>query len=76
MEDKRKELEEKFQNALKTAQKLAKEIGEMRAIELPPANPEDKEQFNEIFRMTQDIEGRTNYLLRGLLVPFGGSLFL
>ena len=77
MEDKRKEVEEKFKVAVATAQQLLKEIGEMRAIDIPQINPETEvEAANEIVKLARELDERTAYLLRGLLIPYGGTLFL
>lgn len=77
MEAKRKEIEEKFKTAVATAQQLLKEIGEMRAIDIPQINPEtEAETANEIVKLARELDERTAYLLKGLLIPYGGVLFL
>lgn len=77
MEAKRKEVEEKFKVAVATAQQLLKEIGEMRAVDIPQINPETEvETANEIVKLARELDERTAYLLKGLLIPYGGVLFL
>lgn len=77
METKRKEVEEKFKVAVATAQQLLKEIGEMRAIDIPQINPETEvETANEIVKLARELDERTAYILKGLLIPYGGVLFL
>ena len=77
MEEQRKEIEEKFKIAVATAQQLLKEIGEMRNIGFPQINPEeDPETAKEIVKMAQNIDERTAYIIKGLLIPYGGTLFL
>lgn len=77
MEDKRKEIEEKFQQALTTAKQLLAEIAEMRAVELPQINPADEPNTAEaVVKLARELDERTSYLLKGLLIPYGGVLFL
>ena len=77
MEEQRKEIEEKFQKTLITAQQLLREIGEMRNINFPQINPEeDPETAKEIVKLAQSLDERTAYILKGLLIPYGGTLFL
>lgn len=77
MEDKKKEIEEKFKVAVNTAQKLLKEINEMRSVNMPQVNPEtDAETANEVVRLARELDERTAYILKGLLIPYGGTLFL
>ena len=77
MEDKKKEIEEKFKVAVTTAQKLLKEINEMRSVNMPQVNPEtDAETANEVVRLARELDERTAYILKGLLIPYGGTLFL
>lgn len=77
MEEQRKEIEEKFKTAVITAQQLLKDIGEMRNINFPQVNPdEEPETAKEIVKMAQNIDERTAYILKGLLIPYGGALFL
>lgn len=77
MEEQRKEIEEKFKIAVATAQQLLKDIGEMRNIGFPQINPEeDPETAKEIVKLAQNIDERTAYILKGLLIPYGGTLFL
>ena len=77
MEEQRKEIEEKFKTAVATAQQLLKDIGEMRNIRFPQINPdEEPETAKEMVKMAQNIDERTAYILKGLLIPYGGTLFL
>lgn len=73
MEEKKQIVEAKFKEAMETAQKLLKEIGEMRALDLSQINPEEQEAA---VKLAREVDERTAYLLRGLLIPFGGVLFL
>lgn len=76
MEEKRKEVEAKFKVAVKTAQQLLKEIGEMRTVDFSDTNPDDTEETAEVMRLAQELDERTKYILKGLLIPYGGVLFL
>lgn len=76
MEQKIQEIETKFQVALETAEKLLREIGEMRSVNFSDIDPENKEQTEEAMKIAKDLDQRTSYLLRGLLIPYGGVLFL
>lgn len=73
MEEKKQIVEAKFKEAMETAQKLLKEIGEMRALDLSQISPKEQE---EAIKLAREVDERTAYLLRGLLIPFGGVLFL
>ena len=73
MEEKKQIVEAKFKEAMETAQKLLKEIGEMRMLDLSQINPEEQ---GEAVKLAREVDERTAYLLRGLLIPFGGVLFL
>lgn len=73
MEEKKQTVEAKFKEAMETAQKLLKEIGEMRMIDLSQISPEEQ---GEAVKLAKEVDERTAYILRGLLIPFGGVLFL
>ena len=73
MEEKKQIVEAKFKEAMETAQKLLKEIGEMRMIDLSQISPEEQ---GEAVKLAKELDERTAYILRGLLIPFGGVLFL
>lgn len=73
MEEKKQTVEAKFKEAMETAQKLLKEIGEMRMVDLSQISPEEQ---GEAVKLAKEIDERTAYILRGLLIPFGGVLFL
>ena len=76
MEEKRKEVEAKFQTAVKTAQQLLKEISEMRNVDFSDVNPDNAEETAEVVKLAQELDERTKYLLKGLPSPYGGVLFL
>lgn len=73
MEEKKQIVEAKFKEAMETAQKLLKEIGEMRMLDLSQISPEEQ---GEAVKLAKELDERTAYILRGLLIPFGGVLFL
>lgn len=73
MEEKKQIVEAKFKEAMETAQKLLKEIGEMRMVDLSQISPEEQ---GEAVKLAKELDERTAYILRGLLIPFGGVLFL
>ena len=73
MEEKKQIVEAKFKEAMETAQKLLKEIGEMRMVDLSQISPEEQ---GEAVKLVKEVDERTAYILRGLLIPFGGVLFL
>ena len=73
MEEKKQIVEAKFKEAMETAQKLLKEIGEMRMLDLSQISPEEQ---GEAVKLAKEVDERTAYILRGLLIPFGGVLFL
>ena len=73
MEEKKQTVEAKFKEAMETAQKLLKEIGEMRMVDLSQISPEEQ---GEAVKLAKELDERTAYILRGLLIPFGGVLFL
>lgn len=77
MENTKKQIEEKFEIAVNTARQLLKEIGDMRNIEMSKVNPtEEPEKAEEIVKLARELDERTNYILKGLLIPYGGVLFL
>ena len=73
MEEKKQIVEAKFKEAMETAQKLLKEIGEMRMLDLSQISSEEQ---GEAVKLAKELDERTAYILRGLLIPFGGVLFL
>lgn len=74
IEAKKQEIEACYKEACEKAIELNQALIKMRNIELPPFQNNDEMQT--IMELASELNGRTAYLLRSLLVQHGNVLFI
>ena len=74
IEAKKQEIEACYKDACEKAVALNQALIKMRNIELPPFSEE--EEMKTVMGMANELNGRTAYLLRSLLVQHGNVLFI
>lgn len=76
IDDKKQEIEEAFKKTADSARAFNEDLMAMRSIELPQLNDLNNEDRNEVMKMIRDLDMRTAFLLRSLLVQHGNVLWL
>ena len=76
IEAKRKEIEEKWQPCVEACSSLQKALTELRSISLDDIDRDKAEELQQAIALGRDIDNRTNYILRSILVQHGNVLFL
>lgn len=71
---KMKEVEDAYQEAANAATVFNQALIKMRSIKMPTTN--DQEELTKLIEVMKDLDLRTSYLLRMLLVQHGNVLFL
>ena len=71
---KMKEVEDAYQEAANAAAAFNQALIKMRSIKMPTTN--DQEELTKLIEVMKDLDLRTSYLLRMLLVQHGNVLFL
>lgn len=71
---KMKEVEDAYQEAANAATAFNQALIKMRSIKMPTTN--DQEELTKLIEIMKDLDLRTSYLLRMLLVQHGNVLFL
>lgn len=74
IETKKQEIEACYKEACEKAVELNQALIKMRNIELPPFT--DNDEMKTIMELSHELNGRTAYLLRSLLVQHGNVLFI
>lgn len=74
IEAKKQEIEACYKEACEKAVELNQALIKMRNIELPPFT--DNDEMKTIMELSHELNGRTAYLLRSLLVQHGNVLFI
>ena len=74
IEAKKQEIETCYKDACEKAILLNQALIKMRNIELPPF--QDNEEMKTVMELANELNGRTAYLLRSLLVQHGNVLFI
>lgn len=74
IEAKKQEIENCYKEACQKAIELNQALIKMRNIELPTF--QNNEEMETIMGLTAELNGRTAYLLRSLLVQHGNVLFI
>lgn len=74
--DKKKEIEELFMKAIEDARTFNESLMAMRSVELPDIEGLSNEDRTEIIKIGRDLDTRTAFILRSLLVQHGNVLFL
>ena len=74
--DKKKEIEELFMKAIEDARTFNESLMAMRSVELPDIEDLSNEDRTEIIKVGRDLDMKTAFILRSLLVQHGNVLFL
>lgn len=75
-EAKKDEIEEKWKPCADACNDLLKALNEFRSITFEGYDKENKEETQQCMALGRDIDNRTIYILRALLVQHGNVLFL
>ena len=73
-EAKKQEIETFYKEACEKAVELNQALIKMRDVELPTFNNND--EMKAVMELANEVNGRTAYLLRSLLVQHGNVLFI
>lgn len=76
LDEKKIEIEEAFKKAVESARVFNADLMAMRSIELPGIEGLDNDARNELMKMGRDLDMRTAFILRSLLVEHGNVLWL
>lgn len=77
IETKKQEIEAAFQKAAESARAFNEDLMAMRSIELPGLEAlGSQEERNEIMKVGRDLDMRSAFLLRSLLVQHGNVLWI
>lgn len=77
IETKKQEIEAAFQKAAESARAFNEDLMAMRSIELPSLEElGSQEERNEIMKVGRDLDMRSAFLLRSLLVQHGNVLWI
>ncbi len=77
IETKKQEIEAAFQKAAESARAFNEDLMAMRSIELPGLEElGTQEERNEIMKVGRDLDMRSAFLLRSLLVQHGNVLWI
>lgn len=74
IEAKKQEIETFYKEACQKAVELNQALIKMRDVELPTFNNND--EMKAVMELANEVNGRTAYLLRSLLVQHGNVLFI
>lgn len=76
IEEKKQEIEEKWKPCAEACDALRKALNEFRSISLDGYDKDNAEELQAYMALGRDIDNRTIYILRALLVQHGNVLFL
>ena len=76
IETKKQEIEAAFQKAAESARAFNEDLMAMRSIEFPNFDELNNEERNELKKMGRDLDMRTAFLLRSILVQHGNVLWI
>ena len=76
IEKKKQEIEEKWKPCAEACNSLQKALNDFRSISLDSYNKDNAEELQAYMALGRDIDNRTIYILRSLLVQHGNVLFL
>lgn len=74
-EETKKKIEEQFSVMMEAEGKLFKSIEDLRAI-MADWKPENEEETKVMLGLAREIDGRTNFALRQILIRYGNLLFI
>lgn len=75
-DEKKQEIDAAFQKAAESARAFNADLMAMRNIEFPAIDDLNNEERNELIKMGRDLDMRTAFLIRSLLVQHGNVLWL
>ena len=75
-DEKKQEIEAAFQKAAESARAFNEDLMAMRNIKFPSLEGLTNEERNEIIKIGRDLDMRSAFLLRSLLVPHGNVLWI
>ena len=75
MDEVKKKIEELYKKAGEAGNEFSKCLMELRSIDYP-VDPDNEEEVKQALMLGRDIDMRTAFLLRALLVQHGNVLFL
>lgn len=75
-EEKKLEIEEAFKKAAASARTFNADLMAMRSIELPEIEGLSDEERKELINIGRDLDMRTAFILRSLLVQHGNVLWM
>ena len=76
IETKKQEIEDAFKKAAESARAFNEDLMAMRSIELPNFDELDNKERSELKKMGRDLDMRTAFLLRSILVQHGNVLWI
>lgn len=76
IDEKKKEIEELFMKAIEDARTFNESLMALRSVQLPDIEGLSNEDRTEIIKIGRDLDTRTAFILRSLLVQHGNVLFL
>lgn len=76
IETKKQEIEDAFKKAAESARAFNEDLMAMRSIEFPNFDELNNEERNELKKMGRDLDMRTAFLLRSILVQHGNVLWI
>lgn len=76
IETKKQEIETAFQKAVESARQFNEDLMAMRSVQFPKLEELSNEDRNELIKMGRDLDMRSAFLLRSLLVQHGNVLWI
>ena len=76
LDDKKREIDEAFKKAVESARVFNNDLMAMRSIEFPNIDDLDNQTRTELKKMGRDLDMRTAFILRSLLVEHGNVLWM
>lgn len=76
IDEKKKEIEELFMKVVEDARVFNESLMALRSVQMPDIEGLSNEDRTEIIKIGRDLDMRTAFILRSLLVQHGNVLFL
>lgn len=76
IDEKKKEIEELFMKAIEDARTFNESLMALRSVSLPDIEDLSNEDRTEIIKIGRDLDMKTAFILRSLLVQHGNVMFL
>ena len=76
IDEKKKEIEELFMKAIEDARTFNESLMALRSVQLPDIEGLSNEDRTEIIKIGRDLDMKTAFILRSLLVQHGNVMFL